>query len=76
MVGLPSVYGPVVKILSEGEEFSRCPTCGEAIRCDEPIFCLDAFHDREPEIRLDDQSAYVVSLLKAQEHLRRILGGF
>ena len=74
MVGLPSVYGSLVKILSEGEDFQRCPTCGEAI-----VYgaCLDRFHDQEPEGYVDakDRKMYD-ALMEANLKLMRILGGF
>lgn len=40
------------------DDLQRCPECGEAIKCDEPIPCLNQFHEQEPEMIVSNRQMY------------------
>lgn len=51
------------------DKVSLCPDCGNPIKCDEPIACLNQFHEREPEMIVRNPG-----LLNALGDAQRILG--
>lgn len=49
------------------DDVSLCPDCGNPIKCDEPIACLNQFHEQEPEVivvnqRLADSLKHILGL--------------